>query len=118
VHFLGQKPYEQVPFYGKEFDVAIMPWNRSRWIEFCNPIKIKEYLALGKPLVSTYYPEIEPYSDLVYVAKDYNAFVSCIRNATQERDPAKQEERRKRVQNETWDSKVEQIKAIIEKDLS
>lgn len=118
VHFLGQKPYEQVPFYGKEFDVAIMPWNRSKWIEFCNPIKIKEYLALGKPVVSTYYPEIEPYSDLVYVARDYDAFVSCIHNAAQECNPAKQEERRKRVQNETWDSKVEQIKAIIEKDLS
>jgi len=118
VHFLGQKPYEQIPLYGKEFDVAIMPWNRSRWIEFCNPIKIKEYLALGKPVVSTYYPEIEPYSDLVYVARDYDAFVSCIRSAAQERDPAKQEERRKRVQNETWDSKIEQIKTIIEKNLS
>jgi glycosyltransferase involved in cell wall biosynthesis len=117
VHFLGQKPYEQIPLYGKEFDVAIMPWNRSRWIEFCNPIKIKEYLALGKPVVSTYYPEIEPYRDIVYVAADYEDFVSSIRKAVEERDPAKQEERRKRVQNETWDNKVEQIKAIIEKDL-
>lgn len=118
VHFLGPKPYEQVPLYGKEFDVAIMPWNRSRWIEFCNPIKIKEYLALGKPVVSTYYSEIEPYSGLVYIAKDYDAFVSCIRNAADERDPAKQQERRERVRNETWDSKVAQIKVIIEKDLS
>jgi len=118
VHFLGQKPYDQVPFYGKEFDIAIMPWNKNRWIEFCNPIKIKEYLALGKPVVSTYYPEIEPYADIVYIARDYDDFVSCIRKAVKENDPAKVQERRERVKNETWDSKVERIKAAIEKGLS
>ena len=118
VHFLGQKPYEQVPFYGKEFDVAIMPWNRNKWIEFCNPVKIKEYLALGKPVVSTYYPEIEPYSGLVYVADDYDDFVSCIQKAIQERDSKKVQRRRKKVQKETWDSKVEQIKSFMEGNLN
>lgn len=118
VHFLGQKPYDQIPFYGKEFDVAIMPWNRSKWIEFCNPIKIKEYLALGKPVVSTYYPEIEPYSNLVYIASDYDTFVSNIHRAIEDRDPINVERRRKRVQNETWDSKVEQIKVFIERNLN
>jgi len=118
VHFLGPKPYEQVPFYGKEFDVAIMAWNQSRWIEYCNPVKTKEYLALGKPIVSTYYPEIEPYSDVVYVARDYDSFVSCILKALQEDSPDRVQERRERVRNETWDSKVEQIEAAIEKHSS
>jgi glycosyltransferase involved in cell wall biosynthesis len=116
VYFLGPKPYEQIPFYGKEFDVAIMPWNRNKWIQFCNPVKIKEYLALGKPVVSTYYPEIEPYSDIVYIAQDNDAFVFRILEALEERDPAKAEERRKRVHNETWDSKVEQIIDFINKN--
>jgi glycosyltransferase involved in cell wall biosynthesis len=117
VYFLGQKDYEQIPLYGKEFDVAMMPWNMSRWIQFCNPVKIKEYLALGKPIVSTYYPEIEPYSDIVYVARNYETFVSCISEALKERDPNKVQERRERVRNETWDNKVKQIKAAIEKGL-
>lgn len=117
VYFFGRKSYKEIPNYGKEFDVAIMPWNNSKWIEFCNPIKIKEFLALGKPVVSTYYPEIEPYSDLVYIARDYDEFISCIHEAVEEHDPAKAEDRRKRVQDETWDSKVEQIKAAIEKGL-
>jgi glycosyltransferase involved in cell wall biosynthesis len=118
VYFLGKKPYRQIPFYGKEFDVAIMPWNRNRWIEFCSPVKLKEYLALGKPVVSVYYPEIKPYADIVYVAKDYDGFISCIHRAVQERDPNRAEERRKRVQNETWDNKVEHIKAVIEEGLN
>jgi glycosyltransferase involved in cell wall biosynthesis len=114
IFFLGQKPYEQIPHYGKAFSVAIMPWNRNKWIEFCNPVKIKEYLALGKPVVSTYYPEIEPYSDIVYVAKDYEQFVSYIQKAVVENDIGLQIARRKRVENETWDSKVEQIIRCIE----
>ena len=118
VHFLGSKPYEQIPFYGKEFDVAIMPWNKSKWIEFCNPIKVKEYLALGKPIVSMYYPEIEPYRDVVYVAQDYDSFVSCILEAAKENNPAMKQLRRERVRNETWDSKVEQIVAVMERDLN
>ncbi|MBN2137853.1 MAG: glycosyltransferase [Sedimentisphaerales bacterium] len=115
VHFLGPKPYEQVPLYGKEFDVAMMPWNQNKWIEFCNPVKAKEYLALGRPVVSMYYPEVEPYSDIIYVARDYEGFVSCIREAIAENDPAKVRQRRARVKDETWDAKVEQIRAAIEK---
>ena len=118
VHFLGQKPYEQIPLYGREFDVAIMPWNKNKWIEFCNPIKIKEYLALGKPVVSTYYPEVEPYYDVVYIADCYDTFIDCIHKAIHEQDQIKAEKGRKLVQNETWESKVEQIKAAIEKGLN
>jgi glycosyltransferase involved in cell wall biosynthesis len=114
VHFLGQKPYELIPFYGKKFDVAMMPWNNNRWIQFCNPVKLKEYLALGKPVVSMYYPEIVPYSDIVYVAKDYDGFVARILEAVNERDSSMAQKRRDRVRNETWDSKVEKIKIALE----
>jgi glycosyltransferase involved in cell wall biosynthesis len=117
IYFLGQKPYEEIPHYGKMFDVAIMPWKKNRWIEFCNPVKTKEYLALGKPIVSIDYPELKPYRDIVYPASDYDGFVRGIRIALQEDDPSLKRERQKKVQNETWDSKVEQIEAFIEKDL-
>jgi len=118
VHFFGQRPYEQIPLYGKEFDVAIMPWNRNKWIEFCNPVKMKEYLALGKPVVSTHYPEIEPYSDIVHVAHDYDEFVSSLREAVKEDDPAKVHARRERVKNETWDAKVERIRTAMDESRS
>jgi glycosyltransferase involved in cell wall biosynthesis len=117
IYFLGQKKYEEIPHYGKVFDVAIMPWNKNKWIEFCNPVKVKEYLALGKPVVSTYYPEIEPYSDIVYVARNYEQFISYIRAAVEENDIGLRLSRRKRVKYETWDIKVEQIKAFIDKGL-
>ena len=46
-----------IPAYGSGFDVALMPWLGNAWIEHSNPIKLKEYLALGLPVVSTDFPE-------------------------------------------------------------
>ncbi|MFZ0035036.1 MAG: glycosyltransferase [Sedimentisphaerales bacterium] len=117
IFFLGQKPYEEIPHYGKSFDVAIMPWKRNRWIEFCNPVKTKEYLALGKPIVSTDYPELKPYHDIVYPASNDEEFVAGIRRALEEDSDELKRKRQERVRNETWDSKTQQIINFIENDL-
>jgi glycosyltransferase involved in cell wall biosynthesis len=114
VYFLGRKRYEEIPFYGKEFDVAMMPWNRNKWIEFCNPVKTKEYLALGKPIVSIDYPELKPYYDVVYPACDYEQFVEGIVKALDERGAELKRKRREMVRDETWDSKVQRIIGFIE----
>jgi glycosyltransferase involved in cell wall biosynthesis len=117
LHFLGQKPYDVIAHYGKMFDVAIMPWKRNKWIEFCNPVKTKEYLALGKPIVSIDYPELRPFHDLVYPASDYDGFVQAIRRALGEDDETLVQKRRERVQHETWDDKVGQIEEFISKNV-
>lgn len=118
IYFLGQKPYEQVPHYGKVFDVAMMPWKQNRWIQFCNPIKTKEYLALGKPIVSIDYPELKPFYEVVYPARSCDEFVLQIRKALLENSPELKKARQQRVQNETWDNKVRQIVDSIERGIS
>ncbi len=107
VWFLGQKSYEQIPHYGKWFDVAMMPWRQSRWIEACNPIKLKEYLALGKPVVSTPFPELEKYRDVVYQARTPQEFAAAIEKALAEDSSDRIAARRKRVEKATWDCKAE-----------
>lgn len=104
---LGQKPYEQIPHYGKCFDVAIMPWRQNRWIEGCNPIKLKEYLALGKPVVSTPFPELEKYLDVVLVAEKPEEFAECIKKALVEDNNERIVARKKKVENASWDSKAQ-----------
>lgn len=117
VWFLGQKPYENIPHYGKCFDVAIMPWRQNRWIEACNPIKLKEYLALGKPVVSTPFIELQKYLDVVYVAKTPKVFAECIKVALIEDNPSKVAARRKMVDKATWDSKALLVlNALLSKD--
>jgi glycosyltransferase involved in cell wall biosynthesis len=109
VWFLGQKPYEQIPHYGKCFDVAIMPWRQNRWIEGCNPIKLKEYLALGKPVISTPFPELEQYLDVVNVAKTPEEFAQYIRTALAEDSREQIAARRKKVETASCGSKVQML---------
>ena len=106
VWFLGQKPYEQIPHYGIYFDVAIMPWRQNRWIEACNPIKLKEYLALGKPVVSTPFSELEKYLDVVYRAQTPKQFAECIKKALTEDNPMRIADRRNKVMSDSWESKA------------
>ncbi|MFW5835880.1 MAG: glycosyltransferase [bacterium] len=81
VYMLGRKPYESVPDYMASCDVLIMPWNESDWIQACNPVKLKEYLAVGRPVVSTYFPEIDYYKDRVGVATSAGEFADLVRAA-------------------------------------
>ena len=109
VWMLGKKPYEQIPHYGKCFDVAIMPWRRNNWIQACNPIKLKEYLALGKPIVSTPFTELQKYRDVVYEAKTPEEFADCIKKAHSENNPELVTKRRQKVAQASWDSKAELV---------
>lgn len=106
VVMLGQKPYEQIAHYGKCFDVAIMPWRQNKWISACNPIKLKEYLALGKPVVSTPFSELDQYTDVVYQASKPKEFADSIRLAIDEDGPERIARRRKKVHEASWDSKA------------
>jgi UDP-N-acetylglucosamine transferase subunit ALG13/glycosyltransferase involved in cell wall biosynthesis len=104
VHVLGRRSYEQVPDYMAACDVLIMPWNRGEWIQACNPVKLKEYLAVGRPIVTTPFQELARYSGLVTVANDAAAFAEAIRTALAR--PFNPQPGRDRVQNQTWQRKA------------
>jgi glycosyltransferase involved in cell wall biosynthesis len=108
VWMLGQKPYEKIPHYGKCFDVAILPWRQNRWTEAANPIKLKEYLALGKPIVSTpAFSELKSYLDVVYEARTAEDFARAIEKALAENNPERMASRRNKVKDASWDSKAQ-----------
>lgn len=112
VHLLGQRPYEQVAAYMAASDVLIMPWNQSDWIRACNPVKMKEYLAVGRPVVSTYFPEVEYFSDHIRVVRTAEEFAAALKNALRELPPV--ESQRERVRNHTWGAKAREVmKAIL-----
>ena len=112
VTFVGQKPYDGVPGYMAACDVLLMPWNRSDWIRACNPIKLKEYLATGRPVVSTSYDELNrTWSDCVTVADGSDAFAKGIRDAL--RGPVDAKRLRQRVERETWTAKSDQVRARL-----
>lgn len=109
VRLLGQKPYEDIPKYGRCFDVAIMVWHQNEWIQGCNPIKLKEYLALGKPVVSTPFPQLEYFNDVTYQGATPEQFAESIRRALSENNLERVQARRDKIKDDTWDSKAELV---------
>jgi len=110
IHLLGQRPYEQVADYMAACDVLIMPWNRSEWIRACNPVKLKEYLAVGRPVVTTWFDELRRYDGFVHIAGTPEEFAEAIqRGVDSPDDPCRL---RAWVERETWTSKAD---AVIER---
>lgn len=113
VVYLGPIPYEELPAYAAHFDVGIMPWLRNEWIAKCNPIKLREYLALGFPIVSIQFPELADYEEHVYAAADHEEFLQQLRHALEERSPERSKARRASVLDESWDSRTSQVSRIL-----
>ena len=112
-------PYEQIPHYGKCFDAAVMPWRQNRWIEVCNPVKMKEYLALGKPVVSRPFAELDGYKDVIYRAETAADFAEATRKAVSEDNAVLIAARRKKVERCTWDGKAEEVwKKLFDSEVS
>lgn len=84
VALLGARPYERVPAYMQAFDVCWVPFDRSGVSQAANPVKIYEYLALAKPVVSTPVADVECYEGLVRVGRDAGEIVEHLRAALAE----------------------------------
>jgi len=111
VHFLGRKPYDEIARYMAACDVLIMPWNKSEWIRACNPIKLKEYLATGRPVVTTDFPALDGWRDIVQVADTGEAFAAAIQASLAA--PVDHEVVAARLAEETWTQKAEVLRQAI-----
>ena len=106
--FLGKRSYADLPAYGKQFDVAIIPYRLTHQVLHANPIKLREYLAMGKPIVSVSTPEIDKYADVVEIAHSREEFLAKL-DAVLARPPAPEEIRGRmdRVAGESWDARLQ-----------
>ncbi|WP_436758522.1 glycosyltransferase [Streptosporangium sp. V21-05] len=114
VHWLGFRPYERIPAYGSGFDVAIMPWLDNPWIRHSNPIKLKEYLALGLPVVSTDFQELANYADRVRIAADADLFLDAVRATLRDGGLQPADTIRGSVLGASWSSRAAQLMALAE----
>jgi len=113
VHWLGMRPYDEIPALGASFDVAIMPWLDSEWIQRCNPIKAKEYLALGLPVVTTQYPEARYMADVLEIAENPQEFLELVRDVITTGGSTTPEERISRVREDSWQSRADIVDSLF-----
>lgn len=106
VHLLGRRPYGDLPAYCKAFDVALMPFRVNELTLNANPLKVREYLAAGLPVVSTPIPEVEVLGQC-RIADGADAFEREIRAALA--DPGPSLERSEAIRHESWEARIKQI---------
>jgi glycosyltransferase involved in cell wall biosynthesis len=113
VHLLGRRSYQSLPAYCKAFDVAILPFVVNELTVAANPLKLREYLAAGLPVVATPLPEILKLNTLVRLARTPQEFLTQVEDLLREGrigpDPAVSA----LMELESWDQKVEELSRLV-----
>jgi glycosyltransferase involved in cell wall biosynthesis len=113
VHLFGQKPYAALPGYAKAFDVALMPFVMNELTLAANPLKIREYLAAGLPVVSSAIPEAEKLRHVLHVAPAHADFLAIIDRLIASEKTGPQLAISEQMDSESWDAKVEEFSRIL-----
>lgn len=115
ITLLGELDYQVLPQYLYSFDVCLIPFKRIPLTEATNPVKIYEYFASGKPVISRRLPEVEIFSDITYLYDTPEDFVNKIEEALLETSTdTKVEKRRKIARTNTWAARGELFEKLID----
>ena len=111
----GPVPYASVPDVMRGFDVCITPHRVTPFTESLNPIKLWEYLAAGKPIVSTDVAGFRDYPELVDLAGDAEQFVAAARRALAEQAerPPTSAARRREAREHSWERRADEVEGVF-----
>jgi len=118
IRFIGKRPYESLPAYGKQFDAAIIPYRQTKFNYHANPLKLREYLAMGKPVVTVSTPEIDKYAGVVEIAHSREEFLAKLDGILSR--PSSPTEIRRRIEcvaAESWDARLNTVLEILQRRL-
>nr|MBI3612085.1 YdcF family protein [Nitrospirota bacterium] len=117
VHFLGQKRYEDLPTYIRQFDVGLIPYVLNEYSRNVYPTKLNEYLTMGKPVVSTPLPEVayfnESHQGIVSISETPEAFIKQIDIELQDDNDVRRAQRIRLVEKNAWPAKIEAMQRLI-----
>lgn len=113
VHFLGSKPYHALPEYLRNFDVCVLPWKlSSKFTSYGSAIKVREYLASGKPVVmAPLYEYLKAPGVRFYTTTQ--EFIAAVEHALERDTPANREQRQAFVRHSTWDARTRELAELL-----
>ena len=120
IHYLGQKAYEALPSYLANWDMAMLPFAQNASTRFISPTKTPEYLAAGKPVVSTPIRDVvRPYGELglVEIAGDAESFAAAIKKALGREDEEWLASVDRHLSGMSWDKTFEGMWREIQKSM-
>ncbi|MBN1550571.1 glycosyltransferase [bacterium] len=110
IHIIGIRPYRDLPAYLKAFDVCLLPYVINQVTQDIHPVKILEYLASGKPVVSTALPDVMRfYKQIVDIAHNRNQFIDLINRNIVDQSEQRKQERIAFAAPKTWEQMAERM---------
>jgi glycosyltransferase involved in cell wall biosynthesis len=117
IHWLGQQGYQDLPAFINGWDVCLLPFALNESTRFISPTKTLEYMACGKPSVSTAIRDVvEPYGHVVPICKDADGFVQACEgfmNASPEQRAAHDAAIDDIISRTSWDSTAQAMEQLI-----
>ncbi|MBN9385213.1 MAG: glycosyltransferase [Chitinophagaceae bacterium] len=113
IHFIGRRPLQQLPDFVAHFDVCINPQFNNEITKGNYPLKIDEYLALGKPVVATRTRTMKLFEEYTYLADTPGEYTALIRQALKEDSPAQQTRRIAFARSHTWDNSMAELYKVL-----
>lgn len=119
IKFLGLMPQEKLPEVMKTFHVCLNLFKDNELSAHVSPLKFYEYLATGKPIVSTAVPaQVRDFEDVIFIAENREDFVVKCKEALKIEAPERIARRIEYAKEASWDSIVKKMEAAIEKTLN
>lgn len=115
IHRLGNRPREELGRYLSGFDVCMLPYLINDFTRNIFPLKLYEYLAAGKPFVSTPVPACMEFGDLIHIAQGPDSFVAAVETALAEDTPALRARRIALARQNDWDRRVADKLSLVKK---
>jgi glycosyltransferase involved in cell wall biosynthesis len=114
IFYLGLKRHDELPRYVEQFDVALIPFRLDEASRAVNPVKTLEYLAAGKPVLSTAIPDVERfYGDCVAIARSNERFISLAESLPKENNRERRQRGIELAKASSWDAMVKNMWDLI-----
>ncbi|WP_162046312.1 glycosyltransferase family protein [Vibrio taketomensis] len=110
VHYLGPKPHHELASYSQHWQASLLPFKFNQQINACNPLKLREYLAAGSPIIATPFPALSSYSNYINIVSDPQQMCAALSQTANnnQRLPTGI------VNNESWQSRSQWVRQIME----
>lgn len=105
-YFLGEKAHSLLPTYCQHWTASLLPFIRNEQIKACNPLKLREYLAAGKPIISTSFPAAMEYKHSISIVSNSSDMVTALEQTIND---GNQKARQRMVTKHTWEARANQV---------